>query len=73
MTKPADESPQRSDSQLRPRYAGVASFFRRPIRETAAGIDVAVVGVPFDGGVTHRTGARHGPRAVREQTTMIRR
>jgi len=73
MTKPVVGTPERVDPQLRPRYAGVATFFRRPLRETAAGVDVAVVGVPFDGGVTHRTGARHGPRAVREQTTMIRR
>ena len=73
MTKPVAGTPERVDPQLRPRYAGVATFFRRPLRETAAGVDVAVVGVPFDGGVTHRTGARHGPRAVREQTTMIRR
>jgi guanidinopropionase len=32
-----------------------------------------VIGVPFDGGVTNRTGTRHGPRAVREQTALIRR
>jgi guanidinopropionase len=36
-------------------------------------VDVAVIGVPFDGGVTNGAGARHGPRAVREQTTMVRR
>ena len=29
--------------------------------------------MPFDGGVTHRSGARHGPRAVREQSTLLRR
>jgi len=58
---------------LRPRYSGVATFFRTALRDSAAGVDIAVVGVPFDGGVSHRTGARHGPRAVREQSTMIRR
>ncbi len=62
-----------TDPQLRPRYSGVATFFRTPLRDSAEGVDIAVVGVPFDGGATHRTGARHGPRAVREQTTMIRR
>ena len=35
--------------------------------------DIALIGVPFDGGVTHRSGARHGPRAVREQSTLLRR
>ena len=54
MTKPAGESPERANPQLRPRYAGITTFFRRPLRETAAGINVAVVGVPFDGGVTNR-------------------
>ena len=62
-----------ADPQLRPRYSGVATFFRTPLRDSAKGLDITVVGVPFDGGVTHRTGARHGPRAVREQSTMIRR
>jgi hypothetical protein len=51
-----------------PRYAsGPATFFRckyEPWRETAA--DIAIVGVPFHGGVTNRPGARHGPRRVRE-------
>ena len=35
--------------------------------------DIGIIGVPFDGGVTNRTGARHGPRAVREQSTLLRR
>ena len=51
-----------------PRYAsGPATFFRcnyEPWRATEA--DIAIVGVPFDGGVTNRPGARHGPRRVRE-------
>jgi guanidinopropionase len=38
-----------------------------------ADADIALIGVPFDGGVTHRSGARHGPRAVREQSTLLRR
>ncbi len=36
-------------------------------------MDIGVIGVPFDGGVTNRTGARHGPRAVRDQSTLLRR
>ncbi len=72
-TKPITGNPEVADPQLRPRYTGIATFFRTPLCDSAAAVDIAVVGVPFDGGVTHRTGARHGPRAVREQTTMIRK
>ena len=61
--------------QLRPRYTGIATFFRCAFLENLAfdEVDIGVIGVPFDGGVTNRTGARHGPRAVREQTSLIRR
>ena len=51
-----------------PRFGGIVSFFRLPYRPDPAGVDIAVCGVPFDGGITNRTGARHGPRAVREMT-----
>ncbi|MBM3637245.1 MAG: agmatinase, partial [Alphaproteobacteria bacterium] len=62
-----------SELQLRPRYSGVATFFRTPLVDSLQDVDIGVIGVPFDGGVTNRTGTRHGPRAVREQTTLIRR
>ena len=61
------------DPQARPRYSGIASFFRAPLAQQTAEVDIGIIGVPFDGGVTHRSGARHGPRAVREQSTMLRR
>ncbi|MEM7407332.1 MAG: agmatinase [Pseudomonadota bacterium] len=57
-----------------PRYSGVATFMRRPLREepeTWQGIDIGLLGVPFDGGVTNRAGPRHGPRALREQSTLM--
>jgi guanidinopropionase len=73
MIKDLARYPELADPQLRPRYAGVATFFRTPLVEHTTGIEIGVIGVPFDGGVTNRTGARHGPRAVREQTTLIRR
>ena len=38
-----------------------------------ADTDIGVIGVPYDGGVTNRTGARHGPRAVRDQSSLLRR
>ena len=62
-----------ADPQARPRHTGIASFFRAPIAEDPREADIALIGVPFDGGVTHRSGARHGPRAVREQSTLLRR
>jgi guanidinopropionase len=36
-------------------------------------VDIGLIGVPFDGGVTNRTGARHGPREIRNQSSLIRR
>jgi len=62
-----------ADPQARPRYTGVATFFRAPFSQDLSDTDIAVIGVPFDGGVTNRTGARHGPRAVRDQSTLLRR
>ncbi|MBB2175046.1 agmatinase [Gluconacetobacter johannae] len=45
---------------------------RLPYRESAAGLDVALYGIPWDGGTTNRAGARHGPREVRSQSSMMR-
>lgn len=56
----------------RPRYMGVPTFFRAPAAASAAGVDIAVLGVPFDGGVTNRSGARHGPRELRNQSSLMR-
>ncbi len=61
------------DPMLRPRYTGLASFMRAPHRETWEGVDIGLIGVPFDGGVTNRPGARHGPREIRNQSSLIRR
>ncbi|MCG8649469.1 MAG: arginase family protein, partial [Pirellulales bacterium] len=61
------------DPQLKPRFGGIPTFMRAPLAENAEGLDIALVGVPFDGGVTNRPGARHGPRSVRDQSSMIRK
>ena len=45
---------------------------RLPIASDAAGLDVALTGIPFDGGTTNRPGARHGPREMRNQSSLIR-
>lgn len=65
--------PAMADPQLRPRYTGIPTFFRAPHVEDPAALDIALVGVPFDGGVTNRTGARHGPREVRNQSSLLRK
>lgn len=62
-----------ADPQARPRYTGIASFFRTPHTDSLDGVDIGLIGVPYDGGVTNRSGARHGPRAVREQSALLRR
>ena len=59
-----------------PRFAGVATFCRLPLIDsvpaTQQPIDWAVYGVPFDGGVTYRPGARFGPRAIRDASQYIK-
>jgi agmatinase len=55
-----------------PRFGQVATFMLLPAADSVAGLDVALLGVPYDGGVSYRTGARFGPRAVREQSSLIR-
>lgn len=54
-----------------PTYSGALSFMRRRYSRELAGVDVAVVGVPFDLATTHRPGSRFGPRAIREASTML--
>jgi len=57
-----------------PRFAGIPTFMRLPYR--AAGelddVDIALIGVPFDTATSNRPGARHGPRQLRDLSTMIR-
>ena len=72
MSRSSDDSPSVPDERrqawgesYRPRYSGVATFMRRELREQPEqweDVDIGIVGVPFDGAVTNRPGARHGPR-----------
>ena len=57
---------------LEPRYAGIPTFMRTPLAETLEDVDIGHIGVPYDGGVTNRAGARHGPREVRNQSSLMR-
>lgn len=73
-TPPADpdENFWPLDSSNTPRFAGPVSFFRLPTRQDPAEVDIALVGLPWDGGTTNRPGARHGPRDMRIMSTLIR-
>jgi agmatinase len=55
-----------------PRFAQPATFMRLPHVTDPKGLDVAIVGVPFDGGTSYRSGARYGPREIRNQSSLIR-
>ncbi len=67
-----DDYPEFSDPRARPRYVGLPTFLRAPYNEDLQNTDVGIIGVPFDGGVTNRPGSRHGPREVRNQSTLVR-
>ena len=54
------------------RYVGLATFMRTPIATTLKDLDIGLVGVPLDAGVTNRPGARHGPREIRNQSSNMR-
>jgi len=60
------------DGMMVPRYAGLTTFARLPRLEDVADYDVAVVGVPFDSGVTYRPGARFGPAHIRQASRLLR-
>ncbi|GAA3664401.1 agmatinase [Nonomuraea antimicrobica] len=60
------------DSTKVPRFAGFATFARLPRLDEVGRAEVAVVGVPFDTGVSYRPGARFGPAAVRESSRLLR-
>ena len=68
----AHEYPEFSNPMERPRYVGIPTFFRAPWKEDLKEVDIGIVGIPFDGGVTNRPGSRHGPREVRNQSTLVR-
>ena len=64
-------SPSTPD-MLAPRYSGLATFMRAPIAQALEKIDIGMVGIPYDGALTNRPGARHGPREVRNQSSLMR-
>ena len=59
-------------SMTTPRYADVATFFRLPIEKDFSKLDYCICGIPWDGGTTNRPGARHGPREIRNASSLVR-
>jgi guanidinopropionase len=59
-----------------PRFAGIPTFMRLPLVDLGdprlRNVDIGLIGAPWDGGTTNRPGPRHGPRQVRDLSTMIR-
>ncbi len=75
MDKPIDQPPVMTGGHgpmFAPRYMEIATFMRAPLVRDPSEIDIAMIGVPFDGGVTNRSGARHGPREIRNMSSMMR-
>ena len=62
-----------ADPQTQPRFSGIPTFFRTPYEQDLSAVDIGVIGVPFDGGVTNRPGTRHGPRELRNQSSLSRK
>jgi len=60
------------DATQMPRYGGIATFAHLPQINEVTDVDVAIVGVPFDTGVSYRPGARFGPNHVRESSRLLR-
>lgn len=60
------------DAMVYPRYSGIRTFMRLPYVTDLAGVDFAIVGVPFDTGGTYRVGARFGPSGIRDQSVLLR-
>ena len=54
------------------RFGGPATMMRLPTQDTAEGLDVAFIGIPMDIGTSNRSGTRHGPRQIRDESRMLR-
>ncbi len=64
--------PQPIDALVHARFGGISTFMRLPHLIEPEELDVALLGIPFDGGTTYRPGPRFGPRHVRQQSAIIR-
>ena len=58
--------------QQQPKFAGIKTFMRLPHTQIIQGIDFAVLGIPWDGATSYRTGQRLGPDAIRKVSVTLR-
>ena len=65
--------PQPVDAALVPRFGAIPTFMRLPYITEPTQVDIALIGVPWDGGTTNRAGARHGPREIRNMSSFMRK
>ena len=76
MSEPKNNFFQPVDGMELPRFAGIPSFMRLPHLDlndrNINEVDFGLIGVPWDAGTTNRPGPRHGPRQMRDLSTMIR-
>jgi agmatinase len=61
-----------TDASVVPRYCGISTFARLPLGKDLHHVDIGIIGIPFDGGCTFRTGARFGPEAIRKSSRLLR-
>jgi guanidinopropionase len=66
-------NPQPVDAAIVPRFGAIPTFMRLPHVIDPAAVDIALIGVPWDGGTTNRAGARHGPREIRNMSSFMRK
>ncbi|MBM7067204.1 agmatinase [Actibacterium sp. 188UL27-1] len=64
--------PPATPDRWAPRFAEVATLLRAPLADRLDGVDIGLFGIPYDGALTNRPGARHGPREIRNQSSLIR-
>ena len=67
-----DFTPPSPPDMFAPRYSELATFMRAPVANNLKDIDIGLLGIPYDGALTNRPGARHGPREVRNQSSLMR-
>jgi agmatinase len=60
------------DGRVRPRFAGPETFARLPRLDQVDHARIAILGIPFDAGVSYRPGARFGPAAIRAGSKLLR-
>ena len=71
-TKRSPIKGDKHDPMSEPRFAEIATFMRAPLADSLDNVDIGLIGVPTDLGVTNRPGARHGPREIRNSSSLMR-